>query len=144
MVKLTLAFIRFLLLELRDSLVDGVCDEVHVGRCETAHADAAVAQQVNVLLLQEVFAHFRRKTGERKHADLENQISISMFAISLSCVTSRRWYKYTLTTLSTVIIICKINHFFKDMKSQRPVELSIVNFILVIYYKRSNTFTPGL
>ena len=72
---ITIDFLPILLLEFSDSLVDAFSYEVHVGGREAAHADAAVLEEVDVLLLQEVIAHFGRKAGEGKHADLKKNIS---------------------------------------------------------------------
>jgi len=59
------------LLEFGDGLVDAGRDEVHVGGGKTAHADSAIAKQVDVLFLHEEFAHVRIESSERKHSDLE-------------------------------------------------------------------------
>ena len=60
--------------ELGDSFVDALGDQVHVGGGETAHGDATVAQQVDVLLLHQELAHVRVQASEREHANLRRKI----------------------------------------------------------------------
>ncbi len=62
------------LLELCDSLVDGLCDVVDVAGGEAAHGDAAVLEQVDVLLLHQELAHLRIQAGEGKHTCIEKEI----------------------------------------------------------------------
>ena len=56
--------------EFPDCFIDGLGDVIEVAVGDAGHADAAVLQQVDVLLLHEELARIWRESGEGEHADL--------------------------------------------------------------------------